>query len=181
MELNRIKTRLNGTSTEQKLEAILDALSHGKDGRELVAQMLRDSTREVRQSAFLMLSDFEDKETRHSLERHLLKREYACLYTFSEFTLDRSHDYHVDVMHPCYFAIADYNNTLFAYWDLTYRGSCINTWNLETGERKSDFQLNAHEVGLGKEGTVCVVSYQDLLWRLDRVCIKRYYQDSKHC
>ncbi|WP_413174823.1 WD40 repeat domain-containing protein [Anabaena azotica] len=88
-----------------------------------------------------------------------------CLYTIKEFKLNCSD---TQVHHPYYFAIADYNNTLVCYWDLSYKASQLSIWDLETGEHKRDFELaQAHEFGLGKNGKVCVVNFQDFVWKLD--------------
>lgn len=44
-------------SIEQKIDDLLDALECGTEGVKLLAQALRDRNREVRQSAFLLLTD----------------------------------------------------------------------------------------------------------------------------
>jgi hypothetical protein len=88
-----------------------------------------------------------------------------CLHTVKEFKLNCSDP---QVHHPYYFAIADYNNTLVCYWDLSYKFSQVSIWDLQTGEYKRDFELaHANEFGLGKNGKVYVVNFQDFVWSLD--------------
>lgn len=153
------------SSVKQKVDFLLDALQSGQEGVEIVAQALDDRAREVRQSAFLLLCDSNEDIARQAVWSYIPFANMQCLYTLTQFNLDC---YDPERFHPEYFAIADYNNTLLCYWNLTYKHSSVNVWNLETGQRKIDFVLsNAHEFGLGKQGRVCIVNYQHLLWALD--------------
>ncbi|MGB3205964.1 MAG: hypothetical protein WBB28_13320, partial [Crinalium sp.] len=157
--------RLQGNSIEQKIDALLDALEYGQKGIELVVNALDDRTRVVRQSALLLLSDSNEDIAIQAIWNHLPFAKMQCLHTLTEFNLDC---YNPEQHHPDYFAIADYNNTLVCYWDLRYKASSVNVWNLETGQQTKNFVLsNAHEFGLGKEGRVCIVNFQDLVWALD--------------
>lgn len=163
--LEDVSYRLQGNSIKQKVDALLDAFEYGQEGIELVVNTLSDRTREVRQSAFLLLCDSNEDIARQAIWNYLPFAKMQCLHTLTEFNLNcYNHEQH----HPEYFAIADFNNTLVCYWDLTYKSSCVNVWNLETGQQTKNFVLsNAHEFGLGKEGRVCVVNFQHLLWVLD--------------
>jgi hypothetical protein len=134
-------------SIEQKIDDLLDALECGTEGVKLVAQALSDRNRQVRQSAFLLLSDLNETIAKEALWNYLPFAEMQCLHTTTKFN---SRYCDPGESSPDYFAIANYNNTLVCYWDVTYRSSFINIWDLETGERKYDFDLPAHEFGIGK-------------------------------
>lgn len=163
--LQGVRNRLQSNCSNQKVDALLDALQYGHAGIEVVAQALGDRRREVRQSAFLLLSDTNEDVAKQAIWNHLPWKKMHCLQTLTEFNLDC---YAPEQHHPDYFAIANYNNTLLCYWDLTYKQSSINIWDLETLQRKIDFTgVFAHEFGLGKQGKVCILSFQHLAWALE--------------
>lgn len=164
-ELENIHRQLQSNSTKEKVDALLDAFEYGQQGIELITQALNDRTREVRQSAFLLLSDCHEDIARQAVLNYLPFRQMQCLHTLTNFNLNY---YNSKQHHPYYFAIADYNNTLICYWDLNYKYSFVNVWNLETGQPKRNFALGTgHEFSLGKKGKVSVISFQDLIWVLD--------------
>ncbi|MHC5734552.1 WD40 repeat domain-containing protein [Nostoc sp.] len=163
--LDSIRYRLQGVSTKQKVDALLEAFQYGHKGIELVVQALDNEIREVRQSALLLLSDSSEVTAGQALWNYLPFAKMQCLHTLKEFNLDC---YNPEQHHPYYFAIADYNNTLICYWDTYYKGSFVNIWHLETGQSKKYFGLGmAHEFALGKSGRVSIISFQDVLWALD--------------
>ncbi|MBN3872510.1 WD40 repeat domain-containing protein [Nostoc sp. JL33] len=156
---------MRDASTKQKIDALLEAFQYGDKGIDLVIQALGDGVREVRESALLLLSYSSEATTEQAILNYLPFAKMQCLHTLTEFNLDC---YNPEQHHPDYFAIADYNNTLICYWDLSYKQSFVNIWHLETGQSKKDFDLAmAHEFGLGKSGKVCIISFQDILWPLD--------------
>ncbi|MFW9257417.1 WD40 repeat domain-containing protein [Nostoc sp. CALU 546] len=163
--LEGIRYRLRGASTKEKVDALLEAFQYGHKGIDLVIQALGDGVREVRESALLLLSYSSEATAEQALWNYLPFAKMQCLHTLTEFNLDC---YKPEQHHPYYFAIADYNNTLICYWDLSYKQSFVNIWDLETGQSKKDFDLAmAHEFGLGKSGKVCIISFQHFLWPVD--------------
>jgi WD40 repeat protein len=144
-------------SINQRIDYLLDAIQSGKDGLDLSVRALNDPIREIRQAAFLLLSESDETIARKSLWNHLPYKNMQCLYTITEFEFG----------HPDYFKIADYNNTLLCYCDTTYRSSHISIWNLETGIQKTDFPLSAHEFGMGEYGKICIFNYQEHLTLLN--------------
>lgn len=163
--LQGVWNRLQSKLSNQKVDALLDALQYGQAGIEVVVQALCDRHREVRQSAFLLLSDTNEDVAKQVIWNHLPWEKMQCLQTLTEFNLDC---YAPEQHHPDYFAIASYNNTLLCYWDLTYKQSSINIWDLETLQRKIDFTgVFAHEFSLGKRGKVCILSFQHLAWAVN--------------
>jgi hypothetical protein len=84
VDLDGIRYRLQGTCKIQKLDALLDALQYGEAGIRLIVQALSDRSREVRQSAFLLLSD--DKGTvSQRTWNHLPFSQMQCLHSLTEF------------------------------------------------------------------------------------------------
>ncbi|MBW4558481.1 MAG: hypothetical protein KME59_21655 [Trichormus sp. ATA11-4-KO1] len=162
-ELENIHRQLQGNSTKEKVDALLDAFQYGQPGIELISQALNDHTREVRQSAFLLLSDCHEDIARQAIWNYLPFKKMQCLHTLTNFNYSN-----LEQHHPYYFAIANYNNTLICYWDLNYKYSVINVWDLKTGQQRRNLELDtAHEFSLGKNGKVSVISFQDLVWVLD--------------
>ncbi|MEH1895272.1 MAG: hypothetical protein V7K94_08210 [Nostoc sp.] len=129
-ELENIHRQLQGNSTKEKVDALLDAFQYEQPGIELIIKALNDRTREVRQSAFLLLSDCHNDLARQAIWNYLPFKKMQCLHTLTNFNFN---DYNLEQHHPYYFAIANYNNTLICYWDLNYKSSVINVWDLETG------------------------------------------------
>lgn len=154
-----IKLRLISKDPEQRIDALLDAWEYGTAGIELVIAALEDPVRKVRQSALLLLSESETEIAKQALWNYLPFRQMQCLHTITEFKFDSFNTEY----HPDYFAIADYNNTLVCYWDINYKISGVAIWNFETGNRKIDFSLTAHEFELGKHGKVFINSFQDVI------------------
>ncbi|MEA5552156.1 hypothetical protein VB713_14520 [Anabaena cylindrica UHCC 0172] len=166
-ELEKICCRLQSNSTKQKVDALLDAFEYGQAGIELIIQALNDHIREVRQSAFLLLSDCHEDIARQGIWNYLPFRKIQCLHTLTNFDFNSNYS-NLKQRHPDYFAIADYNNTLICYWDLDYKYSFVNVWDLKTGQQRRNLELGtAHEFRLGKNGKVSVISFQDLVWVLD--------------
>jgi WD40 repeat protein len=161
VELENIRQRLQGTSKEQKIDAILEALQHGDEGIELVSQALNDSAREVRQSAFLFLLDIDRAITKQAMCSHFPVAKSRCLHILTDF--DLGHYSMTDAI-CCCFAIVDHNDTLFCWWNGKDGFSPVNIWDLKTGHRKMSFELfNADELGLGKQGKVFIQTYQHLM------------------
>ncbi len=172
MELDSIRHRLQGTSTAQRLDALLDAIQHGQAGVELVAQALNDRSREVRQAAFLLLSDCSKDTIGQAIWNHLPFSQMQCLHTLTNLGMN-SRAYEFSSVYLEHFVIADCTNTLICYWVLDYKHSFIQTWDLLTGEPKEHKDLTTHEFGLGKEGRVIVVTYQDWLWTLSTAHLEK--------
>ena len=124
----------------------------------LAIDALEDKSREVRQSALLLLSESETEIAQQALWNYLPFAQMQCLHTITEFKFDSFNTKY----HPDYFAIANYNNSLVCYRDVEYKRSGIAIWDLATSNAKINNHLMAHEFGLGKDGKVFVTSYQDL-------------------
>ncbi len=166
-ELENIHRQLQGNSTKEKVDALLDAFQYGQSGIELIIKALNDYSREVRQSAFLLLSDCNEEIARQAIWNYLPFRKIQCLCTLTNFDFNLN-CYKLEQSHPAYFAIADYNNTLICYWDLDYKYSFVNVWDLKTGQQRRNLELGtAHEFRLAKNGKVSVISFQDLVLVLD--------------
>lgn len=144
-------------SVNQKIDDLLDAIQCGKKGLDLIIRALNDPIREIRQSALLLLSESDEVTAKESLWNHLPYENMQCLHTITE----------LEFGHPDYFKIANYNNTLLCYCDTTYRSSHISIWNLETGIKKTNFPLSAHEFGIGEYGKFCIFNYQEHLTLLN--------------
>lgn len=100
--LQGVRNRLQSNWSNQKVDVLLDALQYGQAGIELVAQALGDRNREIRQSAFLLLSDTNENVAKQAIWNHLPWEKMQCLQTLTEFNLDC----YAPEQHPDYFAIA---------------------------------------------------------------------------
>ena len=159
-EFEQIELQLSNEDPEVKINAFFDAYEYGEAGIKLVAQALEDKTRKVRQSALVLLAESETEIARQTLWNYLPFSKMQCLHTIKEFRFD---SFDTKGFDPDYFSIADRDNTLVAYWDITYKASGATVWNLETGEAQKDFWLMAHGFGLGKKGKIFISSYQDVI------------------
>ena len=154
--LEEIKLRLASDNPEQKIDTLLDAWEYGVAGIELVINALEDSVREVRQSALLLLLESETEIAKQALQNYLPFAQMQCLHTIANFKFDSFHEEY----HPDYFAIANYNNSLVGYWNLNYKRAGVAIWDLATANIKKNYDIAAHECGLGKQGRLLVTNYQ---------------------
>lgn len=159
-ELERIEFQLLDKDPEVRINALLNACEFGEVGIKLVAQALENQTRKVRQAALILLGESATEIAKQALWNYLPFSKMQCLHTITEFKFG---SFNTEGFDPDYFAIANYNNTLVAYWDITYKASGAAVWNLETGEAQKDFWLMAHDFGLGKKGKIFISSYQDVI------------------
>jgi WD40 repeat protein len=167
--LNNVRDRLRGTSTVKKIDALLDALQYGKEGLEVLLKSLSDRSREVRQSAFILLADCVEDAAKQATWNHLPFTEMQCLYTLTDLSSNSNADsaYKASGRCPFNFSILDCTNSLVCRWYFDYKHSFIQTWDLATGEPKKHCDLPIHEFGIGNEGRVFIATYQDNLWMID--------------
>lgn len=164
-ELEQIKLQLSNTESELRINALFDAYEHNKAGIKLIIEALNDKAIKVRQAALLLLTESETEIAKEALWNYLPFSKIQCLHTIMGFEFDsfETKDYFRNQeYHPNYFAISNYSNSLVTYWDIDYKSSGVAMWDLETGTLKQDYDLMAHEFGLGKNGKFFITSYQDL-------------------
>ncbi len=162
--INNIKKRLQGNLITEKIDALLDATEFGEEGIKLIASMLNDTEREVRESAYTLLDEIDNEITRQVIYNHLPFLRMQCLHVIDDFEFDE-HNFNNTV--PDYFAIADYNNSLVCWWDYAYKQSLVNLRKLSTGQKIKNINIVNHEFGLGKQGKIAISSFQHIFLALD--------------
>ncbi len=158
--LEQIKLLLSNSDPEVRINALFDAWEYQEEGIKLIIKTLDDKARKVRQTSLLLLIESKTKIAKQALWNYSLFSKIECLNTIDNFNFD---SFETNEYHPDYFAIANFNNSLVAYWDITYKSSGVAIWDLETGNLKKDYDLTAHEFGLGKNGKVFISAYQDII------------------
>jgi WD40 repeat protein len=168
-ELENIRQRLKSTSSKERIDALLDAFELGELGIKLIATALEDRNREVRQAAFILLSESDRDIAKQALWNYLPFGKMQCLHTLTKFQIDFPFFYNPE---PERFAIADYNNSLVCYWSLDYKHSFIHIWDLASGESKQYCNCSTHEFGLAQEGRILCFTYQDWFGKIkiDKAC-----------
>ena len=158
--MNNIKQRLQSNLVNEKVDALFDAFELEIEGTKLITSALQDKEREVRQCAWFLLSESNLEITNQALYNYLPFPKIDCLHTLTEFEEDTNN------FAPDYFAISDYYHTLVCYSDINYKISYVDIWDLPTGKKISNFQLTAHEFGLGKQGKIYIQTFQDAILAL---------------
>ena len=160
-ELENIKLRLSNKEPEIRINALFDAYEYDTEGINLIIKASADKSRKVRQAALIFLTESKTEIARQALWNYLPFSKMQCLHTITKFEFD---SFNTEQFDPDYFAIANYTGTLVSYWNTEYKRSGIAVWDLKTGSLKQDYDLAAHEFGLGKNGKVFVTSYQHLCY-----------------
>ena len=158
--MNNIEQRLKSNLVNEKVDALFDTFELGIEGIKLIASALQDKEREVRQYAWFLLSESDLAIAKQTLYNYLPLSKIDCLHTVTEFGENTNY------FAPDYFAISDYHHTLVCYSDIGYKTSYVDIWNLPTGKKLSNFQLTAHEFGLGKRGQIYIQKFQDAIFAL---------------
>ncbi len=175
--IDNITERLKSNLIEEKIDALLDAVDCGDEGIKLVALMLNNSVREVRESAFILLTEIDNETTKNAIiYNHLPFSQMQCIHLIDDYSLGsydnffswkkderKQHDFGT-IYHPFFIGIAEYDKSLVCYWDINYNYSFLNSWCLKTSNLKTSFSVNsAHDLGLIEKGKLCVYNYQERL------------------
>ena len=164
-KLKQIKFQLLNTDSEVRINTLFDAWEYKEEGTKIVAQALKDRAIKVRQAALLLLRESETKIAKEALWDYLPFSKIKCLHTITELefnSFETKNYLKTQEYHPDCFTIANYSDSLVTYWYIDYKCSGVAIWDLETGTLKQDYDLMAHEFGLGKNGKFFITSYQSL-------------------
>lgn len=154
----------------QKVNALLDALN-SDEGISLIIQALGDPVREVRDTAYWLLT-----ETKNEVAKQALRR-----YPYAQMQL-----LHIikgySPRETGYFAISTDKKVLLTncHSEMTmgYALATINMWNLQTGEL-IDTQYVTHEyMGTGQDGRISVSSFQHIVTVIENWDRKSPLRDS---
>lgn len=147
-------------TVDSKVDALLYAFESG-EGIDLLVQSLRDSSREVREFAYWLLTETQTEFSRRALRNYLPYPEMLCLHAIKG----------RNKVQPNYFAIsADRKTLLSNCYSQTGKYDAyttINVWNLQTGMLVNDFYLLHEHIGTGQDGKIIVGCFEHVIQVLE--------------
>ena len=108
-KLEQIELQLSNEDPEIRIDALFDAYECGEVGIGLVARVLKDKNRKVRQAALMLLAESEIEITKQALWNYLPFSKMQCLRAVTEFKFN---SFDTEGLDPDYFAIADRYNSI---------------------------------------------------------------------
>lgn len=157
--LNGVKQRLARGTTEQKIDALLDAFEYGQAGLDLIIHALEDKSRQVRDAAYWLVTESTAEIAKQALWNYLPYAQMQCLHLITELQLDPDNL----KRNPDYFAISSDGRSLVCEWEINYKISIVQFWNLWTGQLIHSMDSYHHAMGLSQDGRLIVSHYQHLI------------------
>ncbi len=82
-----VKQRLASGTSEQKIDALLDAFRYGRDGLDVAIEALKNPAKDVKFAAYLLLQDRPELEVKQALQTYHPYKFFQCLQTLQGHTL----------------------------------------------------------------------------------------------
>jgi WD40 repeat protein len=157
-------------NVNQKVNALLDALN-SDEGISLIIQALGDPVREVRDTAYWLLTEIKNEAAKQALR----------LYPYAQMQLLHIIEGY-SPRETGYFAISTDKKVLLTncHSELTmgYALASINIWNMQTGELTDTLHVTHEYMGTGQDGRISVSSFQHIVTVFENWDVRSPLRDS---
>ena len=163
-------------NVNQKINALLDAFPSDTENIDLIVQALREPVREIRETAYWLLTEIKLEAAKQALRNYLPYAQMHCLHKIKGYS-ERE---------PNYFLISTDKKLLLSNCHSKeikgYAYQTIKVWDLPTGDLKHTVPFAHEHMGTGDNGQIIVGHFQNIIgvwkrWEIKESFLSDFLRD----